>query len=209
VAGDPAPAQVPVLHLADSGLSTNQLGYCTNCFTVNPIQTVRWQIGVPKAGTDPLANMNPTNDASKFNLYRNWVDATGKMVDVKYSELVAEYAVDLKFSFSACIDAGQCKGTVATYAPGAAEVGLYAKSIADSANNVPGMEPTPQRIRSVTVQLSARAALADRKTNVVSTSGAGIYRYCVNPDMGACSEYARVRTLFEDVGLPNQAKMRF
>jgi len=81
---------------------------------------------------------------------------------------------------------------------------------------VPIANQGPQRIRSVSVRLSTRAAQADR-SNTIAVPGdpkmptTYLYRYCVLS--GGCNattnvnllQYARMRTLTMEVSMPNQS----
>jgi hypothetical protein len=176
---------------------------------VNPVQIVQWQISP--------AVVNPSNDPTKYDLTRQYVDVTGTPVGPV--ELVAEYAVDLKFAFTVDSNAnGDISGVSAkqtvfpfdsTANPNSAS---YAADITTPANKP--QQPGPQRIRSVRVRLATRGAMPDRSTPL--SAGANYsYRYCTaiaaDGGSGTCTNgqvgWARVRTLVTEVSLPNQAKL--
>jgi hypothetical protein len=206
--GGGAAASQVTLHLDGKILKPTAGGFGAGSFTVNPIQTVRWQIG-QVAAPDPLANLNPDGDPGKFNLYRTFVDAKGNPAPVASSEMIAEYIVDLRFALTVCTDKPNCNGTLQSLAFTDPLNGVYAGDLGPvmGPTTDPGTSATPERVRGVTVQLAARAAIPDRHRDLPGLGG-GLYRYCADPQNG-CTEYARVRTLVEDVSLPNQAKMRY
>lgn len=202
--------------------------------TINPVQIVRWEItNAPPAAIAAL--LNPSNDGTKYDLVRSYVDATGRVVP-ESTEDVAEYAVDLKFAFTVDSSADTTGASMA--APPSlttiqfdddATNALWAPSVATmTAVQTLG----PQRIRSVRVRLVTRTAISDRNTslspnpaNIATPNGhneAFILRYCAGqvaandggtPTLPDCSKlswaFARARTLTTEVALPNQARMAF
>ncbi len=177
--------------------------------TINPIQIVRWQLE-PAVIADPMPGNGP-----KYDLTRTYVDAKGTLI-LSSREVVAEYAVDLKFAFT--VD--DTSDTSGNYA-GASNSSLKVLSFEDSAGNqAAGADPTtvganadgPQRIRSVRVRLTTRVATPDR-SEPLDAGTDYVYRYCTASTGDASAEcvagnpvFARTRTLISEVSLPNQAR---
>lgn len=109
-------------------------------------------------------------------------------------EIIAEYAVDLKFevTFASPWPPGNLTQLFTT--PDAA---------GDTVYSIAGLSTTPsalpQRVRSVRVRLSVRSREADRAATI---SGTGLYRIGITPATGP-KMFARVRTLQADVAVPN------
>ncbi len=177
---------------------------------VNPIQTVRWDIrpiDTSKAGDAPYAQL-VTGDGGttdKYELFRTYLDVTGALTQAP--ELVAEYAVDLKFAFSADKSAVTDNPRVLT---------VYGFSDANNAalasDVTVNLLAQPQRIRSVHFRLTTRSAIADRadtysvpQANI--QQGAYPTRYCV---LSSCTSgqvgWARLRSVTSEVSTPNLAK---
>jgi prepilin-type N-terminal cleavage/methylation domain-containing protein len=145
----------------------------------------------------PLYDENATapGDETRLELVRVELDAEGKeMADSL--ELVAEYAVDLKFGL--------------TVVPGfrtPADPDITVFPMGDSRNydyafNVAGSTlPGPERIRAVRARLVLRSREADRVENIPAPTPGNIFRYA----MGADGGFARARTLTADIQLPNLA----
>src|SRR5262249_46366744 len=100
--------------------------------------------------------------------------------------------------------------TYRTIALADSENGTYAGAVGTS--DTPGTNATPQRIRSVQVQLTTRVAIADRKYQMSTTDGgtptvAPGFRYCTYWKSSAPVDFARVRTVVENVELMNQARL--
>ena len=182
---------------------------------VNPVSVIRWEIadaatGEPAQYTNALANQSIAGDGgadpNKYDLLRSYVDASGAVIPAT-TEVVAEYAVDLKFAFS--VESG----------PTLTSPALKAFTFDDAANQtwaddvrtVPGTQP--QRIRIVRARVATRTGVADRTlnipvSNVNTAAGTFLYRYCVLPPCATVDSsfrWARARTITTEVSLPNQA----
>ncbi len=189
--------------------------------TINPVQIVRWQI-VPSVINSPSGT-----DATKYDLTRQYVDAKGNLVG--NPEVIAEYAVDLKFAFTVD-NLSDLTGDYST----AANSPLVVNAFEDGSNGtitnataagnaatavIPyssGVEP--QRIRSVRVRLVTRSPMQDRSDPLAPTGPAAendyLFRYCLVNNATTCGQagspvFARTRTLISEVGLPNQARLWF
>jgi prepilin-type N-terminal cleavage/methylation domain-containing protein len=208
----------PYVDLDSNAITLTGLG--TNA-TINPVQIVRWQLG--------RSLINPPSDAggdgTKYDLTRQYIDAKGAVAG--NPEVVAEYAVDLKFAFT--VD--NLADLTGNYAA-AANSPLVVNSFVDSSNSVitnaavagdvttsvapyaGGVEP--QRIRSVRIRLVTRTPMQDR-SEPLAVGGATpdyLYRYCLVQDNSTCTQagapvFARTRTLITEVALLNQTRLWF
>ncbi len=141
-------------------------------------------------------------EQGRTDLVREELDVQGVPIPETF-EIVAEYAVDLKFGLTAVtasMGAAQEPSVLTTFAPdpaNQANIQLYAGD--------PGQGATPQRIRAVRVRLSVRSQVPDREGPITATDNPGV------PDGGffrmrlGDKQYARVRTLQADVALHNHA----
>jgi hypothetical protein len=214
---------------AATGTLTGTNGNTAGLATVNPVQTVRWEIVAPppagKGTAIPAQDVNALDnlsmdagaDLTKYDLVRSIVNVSDPNLAVlpETTEVIAEYAVDLELAFT--VDTGDTTG---------ANPKLVSYDFADPnnqlvanikvSNPVSGpANPDPQRVRSARFMLSTRAAQADRTSTLpVPTSGSGtfLYRYCLNA--AGCSgnslmQWARVRTIVGEVALTNQQQAFF
>jgi prepilin-type N-terminal cleavage/methylation domain-containing protein len=215
-------ADTPIQTAAQTGTQGGISGYCVGCI-INPVQIVRWEITTATlektnqtqyaTGLDNLATNYGTIDPNKYDLMRTYVDATWHPVYAT-SEVVAEYAVDLKLAFSVdTTTLGDQFPSITTFAfDDAADNKVWGQ---DVSTVVPAIANVgPQRIRSARVRLATRAAQPDRTMNIaVNNFGVQefMYRYCVNT-VPSCAtndqtlRWARARTVTAEVALPNQAQ---
>lgn len=184
-------SDTPILAGSQTGTRGGATGLGVGRMTINPVQLVRWDV-----------RPDITN-AEQFNLVRTWLDAYGDPI-TNGSELIAEYAVDLKFAFS-IEDRGAAVG------------GRYKSFPFNDAQNATWSNPFvstqnmgPHLIRSVRFRIAVRAAVNDRTTNIQSPGEGYLYRYCMDVAsqcVGADPRYARVRTITGEVALPNQQRI--
>jgi prepilin-type N-terminal cleavage/methylation domain-containing protein len=163
----------------------------------NPIARVRYDLrslAGHSAYGQLVAPMIPTDlsgDAGRTELVRVELDQAGNEV-ANTLELVAEYAVDLKFGL-----------TTADAAPG---TGVTRSAIGAGAVYTTAATPaaggTPQRIRNVQVRLSTRARAPDRATSITTPADGRLVRFQV-PGLATTERFFRVRTLQTEVALPN------
>ena len=138
---------------------------------------------------------NPS-DTNRTELVREELNpVTGNPFANTCPEIVAEYAVDLKFEVTA------------TPAVGPNPISMFATPATGSVYNynfaAPGNESRPQRVRSVHTRLSVRSREADRTADLAppfSSGTNGLYRIGVGPNQ---TRFARVRTLQADIAVPN------
>jgi hypothetical protein len=139
-----------------------------------------------------LTNSNPA-DANRTELIREELNPSdGQPFPNVPPEIIAEYAVDLKF-----------EGLIAGIPP-AQTIGLT--PTAGNIYNIASSDTTgnPQRIRSLRVTLSVRSRETDRTTNV-PPSMTGLYRIAAGSDATA---FARVRTVQTEIAIPNHLGRR-
>jgi prepilin-type N-terminal cleavage/methylation domain-containing protein len=203
-------------------------GYCVGCI-LNPVQLVRWEvtsstneaantaqyaIGLDNTPTGYVAGVG-TLDPNKYDLVRTYLDASDNYV-YETSEVVAEYAVDLKLAFSvdATILGDQFPAITTLAFTDTTNATRWAPTV--SPLSVPAPNQGPQRIRSARVRLVTRAAQPDRTVTVGVPSPGGLatdfmYRYCVNSSPSCATSdgtlrWARARTVTAEVSLPNQSQ---
>jgi len=237
-----------ILSTNDTGGLGGVAGFAAGWVTVSPIEVTRWDIQTtgqlqatwPAAATTsylygPTATVVGAGDPSDFLLTRSYLDFSNCgagapcPVDPLTTEVVAEYAVDLKFGLTideylspVCI-AFPCPNAAPSYVTNplvstgmeltAAGAGAYAAQT--SPIYVPNVGP--QRIRDVQVRVGIRSPFGDRPlplgvpTTAVSTSY--LYRYQLDGFGGPPSRFytparpfARVRESTTEVNLSNQAR---
>jgi len=239
-------ASSTILKASDTGGLGGVAGFGAGWVVVNPVEIVRWDIqnlasvstALSTAGvTGPSYTYGATSaDASDFVLTRSYVDTTTTTTttggtttstttsgtDPWTTEVVADYAVDLKFGLT--IDTWNdgktctvfpCPVTAAPYGTVQPLVSVAMGSTTNSSyfsQSTTTYVPTvgPQRIRNVQARIAIRSQFADRVVSlaVPATSSTGyLYRYQIptTPVAGAMA-YARVRENTTDVSLPNQAR---
>ncbi|MGO8992341.1 MAG: PilW family protein [Polyangiaceae bacterium] len=200
--------------------------------TINPVQIVRWQIGTSLVNPPGDGGVS---DPNKYDLTRQFIDANGNPAG--NPEVIAEYAVDLKFAFT--IDTST--NTTGNY-NGLANSPLVVNAFEEASNtyknatiaasvatSAPGASmstnPDPQRIRSVRMRIVTRSAMQDRNEQLTVPEPASpgwndyLYRYCLVNSVAACNPavtvpptlvpLARTRTLISEIALPNQARLWF
>jgi hypothetical protein len=233
----PAPAPVAKGPSTTCGFS----GFCVGCL-VNPVARVQYDIRsfqtavLPPAyqGYAGLVAAGPsaavTGDNLRTELVREEFALDTGAASPGTMEIVAEYAVDLKFGL-------EIVGTVGGPAPGANPgVGGMTRLPITSPDNTTiytvAADPTlpnsqPERIRTVQVRLSTRTRAPDRESDVqynptnnlcqpllttANTQCGGPdgrrLRFNVSPSAAfPRTRFARVRTQYADVSLPNQVSI--
>lgn len=180
------------------GLSSNDTGY------VNVVNFVQYDVeslaGDPAYA--PLYNTHNPYDVGRTELVRRELDVTGKPI-AGTEEVVAEYAVDLKFGLTVVNGVlNNTDPTTLTYAPGDTQVLNWAGDT--SKNNTPNQGP--ELVRAVRVRLSVRSRDPDRESNINPSTVPGLAPgfYRMGLGKGGTAPFARVRTLQADVSLTNQ-----
>ncbi|MDC0683566.1 PilW family protein [Sorangium atrum] len=240
VVGDP-PITISILLKADPGLpalvgladcgvtpggSTGDGGW------VNVVSRVRYDIrSLAGKGTaydalvapvTPSLTSDLTGDNGRTELVRVELDENdAELPDTL--ELIAEYAVDLKFGISIAT-AGTVPGVtnpqITRYPIMATDNALVYSTAAALDAGPPG---TPQRVRAVQVRLSTRTRAPDRDVGLPVPVGpdgrrlrflipgivASANTYGNTAPSGSPPVYARMRTLYADIALPNQAYVQW
>ena len=174
--------------------------------TINPVQIVHWYIAPSSIALQP----DPLVDdvLNKFDLYREIRTAADLPIPAPGGpQVVAEYAVDLKFGITVD-DATQVAPANRKILDmdALADVGKIASFTQLASTTISGTDG-PQRVRSVRYRIATRAALPDRTAPLPVPPGFPyIVRYCTN---AGCTHAARVRTIMSEVALTNQARMTY
>jgi prepilin-type N-terminal cleavage/methylation domain-containing protein len=144
-------------------------------------------------------------DDTRRELVRVELDHDGKEV-ADSLELVAEYAVDLKFGLSVISGfktTDNVDPAVVQFPIGDAKNYEYTYEPSSSS---PVNDKAPHRVRSVRVRLAVRSREGDRAANIQAPSSAPpgtIFRYAI----AGTTTFARARTLIADINLPNLASL--
>ncbi|AUX41044.1 hypothetical protein SOCE26_024490 [Sorangium cellulosum] len=191
----------------------------------NPVSRVRYEI--QSLLSDPTyaplvapVNAAMTGDNGRTELVRVELDADDQPIDGT-RELIAEYAVDLKFGLSATsgpeggpFDNGVTNPQIIRY-PITSPVENPNVYLIGADNTQPGA--APERVRTVQVRLSVRSRAPDRSAFIAAGPDgrrnrflipgivAGVNTPAAAVPAGAPPVFARMRTLYADVALPNQA----
>ena len=202
-------AQVPYILLTDD-VVLKQESRTTACglqglnvgATVNVVNFVRYGLrnlndadAYPEFAAIYADETEGSYEETRAELVREELDVAGTPIPGTL-ELVAEYAVDLKFSLSIL------------EATGLTELAEGAPEIAQIAGD-PLVNGRPDQIRSVHARLAVRSREADRDQNVNLAATDlplnGLYRVGLGDQGGA--PFARVRTLQADIALRNHMRV--
>ncbi len=178
--------------------------------TISPLQRVRWYVGATATSlqADPLVEAVDR----KYDLYREILDGTGARIPAPGGpQVVAEYAVDLKFGISVddpavgLIPPANHKSFDMDANP--SEITQWTRAASSTLAGGPG----PQRVRAVRFRLATRAALNDRREDLklIPAQPQFISRYCTELPLAGCGKWARVRTIMSEVTLMNQLGMAY
>lgn len=173
--------------------------------TVNVVNFIRYGIkslndaeAYPQFAAVYSDEVAGTYEETRAELVREELDVAGNPIDGT-TELVAEYAVDLKFGLSVLSN-----NTLLQINEGAAAIGQYAGDPRSA-----GVNSGPGLIRSVHARLAVRSREGDREGNIdADATGipSGLYRVSLGADGAA--PFARVRTLQADIALRNHMGAR-
>ncbi len=207
----------PTRSVANSAAACGCTGICTGTI-VNPVTRIKYYLRkvdpavyARYAGMYPKANVNGAAstyfkgeaEAPRTELVRVELDS-GDAEVADSLEIVAEYAVDLKFGITRT-DPGPAPNflpVVFRYPIG--DVNVYNQT---KANQTGGR---PDHVSAVQVRLATRSAVGDRRNDInapgnhVNADGS-IWRYDLGGTVDDRWRFARVRTLIADVYLSNQA----
>lgn len=199
----------PALPTRSSAIVCGCQGFCTGAL-VNPVSRVRYDLRridpannpgyaalYQKGFHDVAAYHRGVPEVPRTELVRVELDGAGDEIPSSL-ELIAEYAVDLKFGVTVEVPQNPPSAVpvLERYPVGDPNVYTIAKPVLAGG--------TPERIRAVQVRLSVRNANRDRDGDLqLMTPDGGLIRYNLGADRG----YARMRTLIADVALSNQTRM--
>lgn len=179
------------------GVAFNPRGYAGDCnyCMVNTVSVVRYELQSLQghAQYGPLVapvSASATGDAGRTELTRVELDKDGNPM-ANTLELVSEFAVDLKFGISTVT---QDTSVVKDYPigdPGGADPNIYDP-------------PATERIRSVHVRLSTRSRAPDR--DIGTAPGVDGRRHRFELPIAGQLKFARIRTLYTEVGLQNMVR---
>ncbi len=175
---------------------------------VNVINFIRYRLdtigGDPTldANLAPLANNGNPWDVNRLELFREELSPTGTVLS---REVVAEYAVDLRFAISAVPVANVSNSQANKITPydfgNSSVITLTQPMLVGTMNT-----SRPQLVRSVVARLSIRSRDPDRTGDVTAASDVATGMYRINLDTtGTNPAFARVRTLRSEIGLPAHA----
>jgi hypothetical protein len=199
--------QSPVLQFRDAGNNLCGLKGNVTGATVNPVNFIRYDVRSLSGNADyaPIyANNNQIGDADRTELVREEFDTSGNPIQ-NTQELVAQFAVDLKFSLTAATSVAGGSDPLIQAVPDDDVSTTWAGDIA----GLPG-NSGPERIKSVRVRLSVRSREADRGEDMPVTAdiAPGFYRIGLGNSAISVAPpgppFARVRNLQADVALNNQ-----
>jgi prepilin-type N-terminal cleavage/methylation domain-containing protein len=211
---------VKILTAKDTQGNKGLSGFGSGTLSINPVHTVRWEIRELDASTPRDQGYVPLDIAAsdagaggKYDLVRAFVDIGADVGafegTVGPAEVVAEYAVDLRFAVSADLDVPSlATRSLTSYGFDQAENESTTAAVAES-----GLS-RPERVRSVRVRLSTRAAVADRTVGLVAPQANPLQtsyplRFCT--DAAHCTDgrpvWARVRTVTTEIALANQSRV--
>jgi prepilin-type N-terminal cleavage/methylation domain-containing protein len=172
----------------------------------NVVNTIRYEVRDLKSADlpqfRPLYNASATapGDEKRFELVRVELDSSGAEMPDSL-ELVAEYAIDLRFGLTVATTGGT-DPSLTEFSFGDANVYNYAFDVATNTTGV-----GPERIRAVRARLTVRSREGDRNSSVPPPAGSPpgtIFRYSLGPDGGT---FARARSLTAVIRLPNLASV--
>jgi len=174
-----------------SGLRGFEVGSSANVVNLVRYRVMDLQNAAQGAVWAPLFTSSAGADGenTRTELVRDQLTTNGTTI-AGTTDVVAEYAVDLRFSVLGQLGVGDPTLTQSGSSDGTF-TGFFAGD---------GVGGRPQGVRSVRVRLSVRSREADRTTKIAG----GLYRFQVGP-----SSWARVRTFQADVALPNQANVQW
>jgi len=196
------------------GFETGALANVVNFirYEIRDIRNATTYPNFAQAISDTAAVQTATLDATRRDLIRVELDVDGnELADTL--ELIAEYAVDLRFGLTVMSNAS----TSAKVADPQLTTFLSNLPATPNTNNAAitnwaglpsGLNANvgPEFIRSVRLRFSVRSREPDRDTNIIpsDTVAPGLYRIGLGTDGKA--PYARVRTMQADIALRNQTR---
>jgi len=176
----------------------------------NVIDRVRYEVRDLKndvAYNDLYANPVLDEDKQRWELVRYELDRADNIIQGT-TELVAEFAVDLKFAVTAItggVGVPVPNPVVGFFNFGDPNIGNTWGKVVGPANQVAG----PERVRSVRVRLAVRSREPDRAAGInpvlMGSEPGTLFRYKIP----GSNRFARVRTLHAEVAMSNQTGVFF
>jgi type II secretory pathway pseudopilin PulG len=186
-------------------------GFCEGCLA-NTVNMMRYSVASLASNTNyqwAYPDSGTAGDAIKYDLIREEMNNTGAVI-AGSSFIVAEYVVDMGFAFSVDTSAALQPG-----GPQWLDPVVTAYTWGDNANKLIAADVTagattsqPQRIRSVFVRMTTRTRDADR-TSMVGNGGMFLNRYLIPVGTTNTGQYARTRSLTQEVALLNLRGIRW
>jgi type II secretory pathway pseudopilin PulG len=195
------------------GFGTCGVGGLGTLLTVNPVSRVRYEIRSLKDHerykelVKPLSS-EASGDDGRTELVRVELDGEGEEIPASL-ELIAEYAVDLKFGLTAFTrgapvpaELSACStspGTDVYHCPIPMTPEAYAKlagSVKDGA--------LPELVRAVQIRLATRSRAPDRDADLGAGPDGRKYRFKITLPGTPAPKFARMRTLYAEKYLRSQ-----
>ncbi len=197
-------ATVPSLPVKPANTCGIALGDCGGGWLFSVVSRVKYDIRSLAGGAYTSSQYAPvvapvssqvTGDSGRTELVRTELAADGTELTAA-TELVAEYAVDMRFGItvSTQITGDNYQASVTTYPIGNGSVYNVANDLQHGG--------TPELIRAVQVRLATRTRAPDRDATLPSAPDGRRLRFLIDPTMQPA--YARMRTVYANVALPNQ-----
>jgi prepilin-type N-terminal cleavage/methylation domain-containing protein len=211
----------PLPRLVDVGDCGVRDGFSGEGGFANPVSRVRYDIRslTGHAAYGPLVGpVSPemTGDNGRTELVRVELDALDNE-DSSTLELISEYTVDLKFGLSAATESVTPNVTNPSIQRFPITAPTENASVYTLAGDITDLGSSPQRIRSVQVRLSTRTRAPDRDVGFAAGTDGRKLRFLIPGIVSSVVTdtdpvppnsppvYARMRTLYADIALPNQA----
>jgi hypothetical protein len=196
-------AQRPAITFSGSTTTCGVSGDGTGMMA-NVVNIIRYEIRDvqhhSQGGYAPLyaGTAQAPGDENRLELIRVELDIDGNEIDGTL-EIVAEYAVDLKFGLTVVSNSYGANGldpSLTVYDLGSGDVRDYAGDVTQPTSATKG----PEKIRSVRARMSVRSREGDRRSSI-DTDGGVLFRYAMPDGIS----FARMRTVTADIALPNLA----
>jgi prepilin-type N-terminal cleavage/methylation domain-containing protein len=168
----------------------------------NVVNTIRYEIRDMKAADLPeyrplyATSASAPGDEKRYELVRVELDS-GSNEMAGTVEIVAEYAVDLRFGLTVATTGG-ADPILTEFPIGDTKIYDYAFDVAGKPTT-----PGPERIRAVRARLTVRSREGDRQSGLAAPAGSPpgtIFRYAMGAGGGS---FARARALTADIQLAN------
>lgn len=186
----------------------DQAPQCGGGLLVSVLSRIKYDLrslaSTPGAYANLVTPISPTvtGDSGRSELVRVELAADGTEIPSTL-ELVSEYAVDLRFGLtvSSRIQGDNYNPTVTTIPITSPTPDPKIATIANDPSV--SVTATPELIRSVQVRLATRTRAPDRDGALPVGPDGRMLRFLISPTLGTRS-YARLRTSYAHVALPNQ-----